>query len=107
SVFSLHRFGFAFFEALFYLPDIIPPKIALQRHFRVLTQFAHVESWLSRHKRQREVVFYAPVNLCDKRACSASVAVGIEAFTRYPSAYRGVYNRQAGLQAIVNLSITS
>ena len=52
-------------------------KIPLQRHFRVLTKFAHVESRLSGHKRQREVVFYAPVNLCARRACSTSVAVGL------------------------------
>ncbi len=52
-------------------------NISLQRHFSVLTKFAYVESWLSGRKRQREVVFYAPVNLCDRRACSASVAVGI------------------------------
>src|SRR6266705_5546555 len=51
--------------------------VSLQRHFRVLTKFAHVESRLSGRKRQREVVFYAPVNLCDRRACFASVAVGV------------------------------
>jgi hypothetical protein len=51
--------------------------VTLQRHFRVLTTFAHVESRLSGRKRQRAVVFYAPVNLCDRRACSASVAVGV------------------------------
>src|SRR5215510_1399676 len=51
--------------------------LTLQRHFRVLTKFAHVESRLSGHKRQREVVFYASVNLCDRRACAASVAVGL------------------------------
>src|SRR5215510_12037791 len=51
--------------------------LSLQRHFRVLTKFAHVESRLSGRKRQREGVFYAPVNLCDRRACSASVAVGL------------------------------
>ena len=51
--------------------------LTLQRHLRVLTKFAHVESRLSGHKRQTEVVFYAPVNLCEKRACSASVAVGL------------------------------
>jgi len=43
----------------------------------VLTKFAHVESRLSGRKRQREVVFYAPVSLCDRRPCSASVAVGL------------------------------
>src|SRR5437899_9885814 len=53
------------------------PRIALQRHFSVLTKFANVESRLSGRKRQREVVFYVPVNLCERRACSASVAVGI------------------------------
>src|SRR5262245_61247628 len=56
---------------------VVLTVITLQRHFRVLTKFAHVESQLSGRKRQREGVFYAPVNLCDRRACSASVAVGI------------------------------
>ena len=51
--------------------------LSLQRHFDVLTQFAHVESRLSSRKRQRELVFYTSVNHCDKRACSASVAVGL------------------------------
>src|SRR5215468_9722424 len=51
--------------------------LALQRHFRVLTKFTHVESQLSGRKRQREAVFYAPVNLCDRRPCSTSVAVGV------------------------------
>jgi hypothetical protein len=32
--------------------------LALQRHFRVLTKFAHVESQFFGHKRQREVVLY-------------------------------------------------
>ena len=50
--------------------------ISLQRHFRVLTKFAHVESRLSGRKRQKEVVFYTPVILCDRRSCSTSVAVG-------------------------------
>jgi hypothetical protein len=35
-------------------------NITLQRHFRVLTKFTHVESRLSGHKRQKEVVFDAP-----------------------------------------------
>jgi hypothetical protein len=47
----------------------------------VLTKFAHGESWLSGRERQRGVVFYAPVNLCDRRACSTSVAVGIKGLT--------------------------
>jgi hypothetical protein len=36
--------------------------LTLQRHFRVLTKFAHVESRLSGRKQQEEVVFYTPVN---------------------------------------------
>ena len=32
-------------------------RLSLQRHFSVLTKFAHVESRLSGRKRQREVVF--------------------------------------------------
>jgi Lanthionine synthetase C-like protein len=42
-----------------------------------LTKFARVESRLSGLKRQRKVIFYAPVTLCARRACSASVAVGL------------------------------
>src|SRR5215831_3879952 len=60
-----------------FITDTITVFIALQRHFRVLTKFAHVESRLSGRQRPTEVVFYAPLNLCDRRACSASVAVGI------------------------------
>ena len=56
---------------------MFPEVIALQRHFRVLTKFAHVALRLSGNKRQRGAVFYAPVNLCDRRPCSASVAVGL------------------------------
>jgi hypothetical protein len=43
----------------------------------VSTKFAYVESRVCGRKPQREVVFYAPVNLRDRRACSASVAVGL------------------------------
>ena len=42
------------------------------------TKFAHVESRLSSRKRQGGVVFYTLANLCDRRACSAIVAVGSE-----------------------------
>ena len=55
-----------------------PHVLALQRHFSVLTKFAHVESRLSGRLRRRKVIFYKPVNLCDRRACSASVAVGLK-----------------------------
>ena len=51
--------------------------LTLQRHFRMLTKFAHVESRFSGRKRQREEVFYTPVILCDRRPCSTSVAVGL------------------------------
>jgi hypothetical protein len=54
--------------------------LSLQRHFCVLTKFAHVESQLSGRKQQKEVVFYTPVNLCDRREGSASVAVGLYTF---------------------------
>ena len=56
-------------------------RLSLQRHFRVLTKFAHVESRLFGHNRQKEVVLYVPVNLCDRRACSTSVAVGLSLVT--------------------------
>jgi hypothetical protein len=61
-------------------PQNLRHVLALQRHFGVLTKFTHVESRLSGCKRQREVVFYTSVNLCDKRACSASVAVGLVSY---------------------------
>src|SRR5712691_3904695 len=58
--------------------EIVPKELLpLQRHLCVLTKFAHVESRLSGRKRHREVVFYTPVNLCARRACSTSVAVGL------------------------------
>src|ERR671933_601601 len=59
-------------------PNNLTMPVALQRHFSASTKFAPVESRLSGCKRQREVVSYARVNLCDRRACSASVAVGVE-----------------------------
>jgi len=46
-------------------------------HCRVLTKIAHVEARLSGCKRQREVMFDTPGNLCDRRACSARVAGGL------------------------------
>src|SRR5438876_9620984 len=63
------------------LPTVYAGRLCLtlQRHFRVLTKFAHVESRLSGRKRQRKVVFYTPINLCDRRPCSTSVAVGLMA----------------------------
>src|SRR5262245_51280618 len=67
-------------------------ELTLQRHFRVLTKFTHVESQLSGRKRQREAVFYAPVNLCDRRPCSTSVAVGLS--THEQSAGRRILRRQ-------------
>ena len=51
--------------------------LALQRHLRVLTKFAHIEPRLSGRLRRREVIFYKPVNPCDRRVCSTSVAVGL------------------------------
>src|SRR5262249_47954335 len=60
--------------------------LALQRHLRVLTKFVHVESWLSGRYRPTEVVFYTPLNLCDRRACSASVAVGLDTFIPHKNA---------------------
>src|SRR5712691_3350848 len=62
------------------MPFWTDPFLTLQRHLRVLTKFAHVESRLSGRKRHREVVFYTPVNLCARRACSTSVAVGVESY---------------------------
>src|SRR5439155_12441419 len=70
-------------------------RISLQRHFSVLTKFAYVESRLSGLKRQREVVFYVPVNLCDRRVCSASVAVGICPIHTAPDRIGGLPIRQA------------
>src|SRR5262245_1636110 len=58
-------------------PHLEHNPLSLQRHFGVLTKFAHVESQLSGRKRQREAVCYAPVYHCDRRPCSTSVAVGL------------------------------
>src|SRR5713101_5696843 len=51
--------------------------VTLQRHFSVLTKFAHVELRLSGRLRRRRVIFYKLVNPCDRSACSTSVAVGV------------------------------
>jgi hypothetical protein len=64
-------------QPVYAAPPGQPTQLSLQRHFHALTKFAHVESRLSGHKRQRGVVFYAPINLCDRRACSTSDVVGL------------------------------
>ena len=51
--------------------------LTLQRHLSASTKFAHVESRFFGRKRQGKVVFYPSANLCDGRACSVSVAVGV------------------------------
>src|SRR5262249_32674605 len=66
--------------------------LSLQRHLHVLTKFSHVELRLSGRQQPTEVVFYAPLNLCDRRVCSAYVAVGLSAFSRHaplPLLFRG------------------
>jgi hypothetical protein len=55
--------------------------------------------------RQREVVFCAPVNLCDRRACSASVAVGIRSPSWHPAIV--VYRRWATLSKNLTTSAYS
>jgi len=62
--------------------------LTLQRHFSVLTKCAHVESRFFGRRRQGKVVFYASVNLCDRRACSVSVAVGIIVRQTYRSSLK-------------------
>jgi hypothetical protein len=56
---------------------VVSDSLALQRHFRVLTKFAHVESRLSGRKRQRKAAFDVPLNPCARSVCSRSVAVGL------------------------------
>jgi hypothetical protein len=41
------------------------------------------------------MVFYAPVNLCDRRVCSASVAVGISVNVELYASYGMESNRKA------------
>jgi hypothetical protein len=65
-------------------------NLTLQRHFHALTKFAHVESRLSGHKRQRGVVFYAPINLCDRRACSTSDVVGLNRLRSFRETMQGI-----------------
>src|SRR5262245_48099769 len=48
----------------------------LQRHFGVLSKFAHVESRLRGRQRRGKAAFGVPINPCARRACSRSVAVG-------------------------------
>ena len=47
--------------------------LTLQRHFSASTKFAPVESRLSGRNRQREVISYAPVNLCDRPSNNIAV----------------------------------
>src|SRR5262245_26443017 len=63
--------------ALKHLPPRLPCRRPALRHSHMLTTFVHVESRFFGHKRQRSVVLYVPVNLCDRRACSTRVAVRI------------------------------
>src|SRR5215471_19167044 len=51
--------------------------LPLQRHFRVLTKFSHVESGLCGRKRLGKAAFDVPINPCVRSACSRSVAVGL------------------------------
>jgi tetratricopeptide (TPR) repeat protein len=52
--------------------------LALQRHFRALAKFAHVESRFCGRKRREKVAFDTLINLCVRSTCSRSVAVGLE-----------------------------
>jgi hypothetical protein len=52
-------------------------SITLQRHFRVLTKFVPVESWLYGRKGGGKAAFDVPVNPCIKSICSRSVAIGV------------------------------
>jgi hypothetical protein len=56
-------------------------RIALQRHFSVLTKFAHVELRVCGRKGRGKTSFDVPVNPCVRSICSRSVAVGIVLFT--------------------------
>jgi hypothetical protein len=58
--------------------EFIHTCITLQRHFRVLTKFAHVESRFRGCKPQGKAVLDILVNPCVKSVCSRSVAVGIK-----------------------------
>src|SRR2546426_4171005 len=74
-------------------------KDTLQRHFRVLTKFAHVELRLSGRLRRRGVMFYKLVNPCDRRACSTSVAVGLNALPATESGARYYANQNVKITA--------
>ena len=73
--------------------------LPLQRHFRVLTKFAHVELRLSGRLRRRGVMFYKLVNPCDRRACSTSVAVGLNALPATESGARYYANQNVKITA--------
>ena len=80
---------------------IDPPLLdilSLQRHFRVLAKFAHLESRHSGCKRQREVVFYTPVNHCDRRAWSPTAPSAIERQFQRP--YPRLADREAMSAAV-------
>ena len=61
------------------LLEIQWPRLNQQSHHFVDTSavLADLESRLSRRQRPRDVVFYAPLTHGDRRAWSASVAVGL------------------------------
>jgi hypothetical protein len=56
-----------------------PFFLALQRHFSVLTKFAHVELRVCGRKGRGKTSFDVPVNPCVRSICSRSVAVGLKA----------------------------
>src|SRR5262245_18266587 len=51
--------------------------LTLQRHFGVLSKFAHVESRLRGRQRRRKAALGVPINPCARRVCSRRVAVGL------------------------------
>ena len=51
--------------------------LALQRHLRALTKFAHGESRVCGRKQQGKAVFYPSVNPCVRKHVHISVAVGL------------------------------
>src|SRR5262245_35210783 len=54
--------------------------LSLQRHFGVLSKFAHVESRLRGRQRRGKAAFGVPINPCARRVCSRSVAVGLKSY---------------------------
>jgi len=96
-VFSDARYSPSVFSDGGYNYNVNP--ITLQRHFSVLTKFAHVELRVCGRKGRGKTSFDVPVNPCVRSICSRSVAVGITWWSvTYPGVdYRAIFRMPASV----------